>query len=147
MKNNNQTEVRTTEQIKAFFDARSQVGLQKYGVSMDRDDLTSEEWLTHMIEELADAIQYAWRLRETMQGKKSDSPLPTERMFRPIEETHTYNDLTMGQDVFYKCQERELTAAIIAGFVFDPKDGNLIVIQTGYDWVAVEIHELFEEIK
>lgn len=38
---------------------RDAVGLAKYGVSLDREDLTPEQWLDHKTEELLDAAGYA----------------------------------------------------------------------------------------
>lgn len=64
---------KTTEEIKDFFQKRTELGLSKYGVTMDRDDLDAEEWLTHHIEELGDAIQYAWRLRDKLREAKANS--------------------------------------------------------------------------
>lgn len=61
---------KTTEEIKEFLQKRTEVGYEKYGVSMDRTDLTPEEWLTHHIEELGDAIQYAWRLRDEIRAMR-----------------------------------------------------------------------------
>jgi hypothetical protein len=149
--NNPCPEVKVTSEIKAYFDSRSELGWNKYGTTMDRPDLSPEEWCTHLIDELGDALQYAWRLRADLRENVikpviNEQFLPTGRMLRPITETRTYHDLNIGDSVFYKRHERELVAAIIAGFVSDPEDGNLIVIQTGYDWVAVQIEELFEEI-
>lgn len=40
---------------------RDRAGQQKYGVSMDRQDLTIPDWLRHSIEEHADALQYELR--------------------------------------------------------------------------------------
>lgn len=37
---------------------RSKRGLQKYGVSLERDDLTKLEWLRHLQEEMMDACGY-----------------------------------------------------------------------------------------
>ena len=37
---------------------REQRGLTKYNTSMDRIDLTEQEWRVHMYEELLDAILY-----------------------------------------------------------------------------------------
>ena len=41
---------------------RSQSGLKKYGVTMERKDLSFMEWLTHLQEELMDAAIYVERL-------------------------------------------------------------------------------------
>ena len=37
---------------------RSLVGLKKYGVTTERNDLTINEWLQHLLEELLDAANY-----------------------------------------------------------------------------------------
>lgn len=37
---------------------RSEVGIQKYGKTLDRDDLTPFQWIQHLQEELMDAINY-----------------------------------------------------------------------------------------
>lgn len=44
--------------------ARAEKGLNKYGVSMERDDLNTEEWLQHLLEELLDAAVYVKRLQK-----------------------------------------------------------------------------------
>ncbi|ASF00395.1 hypothetical protein [uncultured virus] len=46
------------------FKARSKMGEQKYGVNMDREDLQFPEWITHMKEELMDAILYLEKLEK-----------------------------------------------------------------------------------
>ena len=65
---------------------RAKVGLKKYGVTMERDDLTHDEWLEHLQHELMDAIVYVQRLRtreQTLEVKLrkllegwKDVPLP-----------------------------------------------------------------------
>lgn len=42
--------------------SRSQVGLKKYGTTLDRDDLSTKEWLIHLQEELMDACGYIEKL-------------------------------------------------------------------------------------
>ena len=37
---------------------RAKVGKEKYGVTMERDDLNFTQWMTHLQEELRDAIVY-----------------------------------------------------------------------------------------
>ena len=37
---------------------RAKVGKEKYGVTMERDDLNFTQWKTHLQEELMDAIVY-----------------------------------------------------------------------------------------
>ena len=43
---------------------RAEKGLNKYGVSMERDDLDTGEWLQHLLEELLDAAVYVKRLQK-----------------------------------------------------------------------------------
>jgi len=45
------------------FKERSNVGIKKYGVTLDRDDLSFLEWLNHLQTELQDAILYAEKLK------------------------------------------------------------------------------------
>jgi len=42
---------------------RSQVGIKKYGTTMERDDLSYADWLTHLQEELMDSIIYLEKLK------------------------------------------------------------------------------------
>ncbi len=46
------------------FTKRSEFGEKKYGVNMDREDLQFHEWVTHMKEELMDAILYLEKLKK-----------------------------------------------------------------------------------
>ena len=45
------------------FKQRSEIGIKKYGTTMDRDDLTRDEWITHISEELMDALLYLEKLK------------------------------------------------------------------------------------
>ena len=51
------------------FTTRAEVGETKYGVNMDRDDLSFPEWITHMKQELMDAIIYLEKI-EKLYGEK-----------------------------------------------------------------------------
>jgi len=42
---------------------RSEVGIKKYNKTMERDDLSLDEWLTHLQEELMDATLYIEKLK------------------------------------------------------------------------------------
>lgn len=44
---------------------RQDVGIAKYGTTVDRQDLTREQWLQHMYEELLDGAVYAKKLLKT----------------------------------------------------------------------------------
>jgi hypothetical protein len=48
------------------FKNRSAVGIKKYGVTLDRDDLTMLEWLKHLQEELMDATLYIEKLKSKL---------------------------------------------------------------------------------
>lgn len=49
------------------YSERSILGKQKYGTTLDRNDLNSVEWLTHLQEELMDATLYLEKLKSVMQ--------------------------------------------------------------------------------
>jgi len=42
---------------------RAEVGFNKYGATMDRDDLSEVEWITHAQEELLDMLLYMEKLK------------------------------------------------------------------------------------
>jgi len=46
------------------FTKRAELGEKKYGVNLDREDLKFHEWVTHMKEELMDAILYLEKLEK-----------------------------------------------------------------------------------
>jgi len=52
------------------FVSRAEVGYAKYGNTMDRDDLTTEEWITHAQEELMDMLLYMEKLRVVLKEKR-----------------------------------------------------------------------------
>ena len=45
---------------------RAEAGLQKYGTNLERNDLTTDEWLNHLQEELMDATLYIERLKQEL---------------------------------------------------------------------------------
>ena len=51
------------QQVKDKFEERSQVGIKKYNTTLERDDLSFLDWLTHLQEELMDATLYVERLK------------------------------------------------------------------------------------
>ena len=55
------------DQVIEDFKAREQRGIMKYGVTMDREDLLSHEWIQHMLEELMDAIIYLKKIQNGSQ--------------------------------------------------------------------------------
>ena len=55
------------------FKTRSEFGEKKYGVNLDRGDLPFKQWVTHMKEELMDAILYLEKL-EKLHGQEASNP-------------------------------------------------------------------------
>ena len=55
-----------TERIINLIETRSDKGFQTYGVSMDRDDLTAEQWFDHAIEEALDLAIYLMKIKTTL---------------------------------------------------------------------------------
>ena len=51
------------------FIQRSNIGLQKYGTTLDRDDLSVLDWIQHAQEEHMDAILYLEKLKAEYQKK------------------------------------------------------------------------------
>jgi hypothetical protein len=49
--------------VKQYKD-RSEVGIKKYGVTLDRKDLSLMDWLNHLQQELMDATLYIEKLKE-----------------------------------------------------------------------------------
>lgn len=51
---------------------RSHKGFTKYGVTTERDDLSFEQWIQHLKEELMDATVYIHRIQKEMMRVKDD---------------------------------------------------------------------------
>tara|TARA_R110000772_G_scaffold28239_1_gene71303 strand:- start:578 stop:784 length:207 start_codon:yes stop_codon:yes gene_type:complete len=56
----------TTESIVEMIRSRAALGLDKYGTSIDRTDLTTEQWIQHAIEEMLDGAQYLYRIKQEL---------------------------------------------------------------------------------
>ena len=54
--------------------ARSDVGFKKYGVTLKDDDQPLDIWLTHIQEELMDAVNYIEKAKEVL-GNEIDSAI------------------------------------------------------------------------
>ena len=48
------------------FKKRSEVGIKKYGVTLDREDLSAADWILHTQQELMDGILYLEKLKQTL---------------------------------------------------------------------------------
>ena len=51
------------------FQKRSEVGMAKYGVSLDRTDLSLLQWIQHAQEEHMDAILYLEKIKQIEQNR------------------------------------------------------------------------------
>jgi hypothetical protein len=51
------------ESVVKKYQERSETGIKKYGVTLDRNDLNFVSWLNHLQEELMDATLYIERLK------------------------------------------------------------------------------------
>jgi hypothetical protein len=58
------------ESVIEQFKQRSETGINKYGVTLDREDLNALEWLQHLQEELMDATLYVQKLKEKLNDKE-----------------------------------------------------------------------------
>jgi len=76
-----------TASIVEEFRARDSVGVAKYAKSLDREDLTLDQWLQHMIEELMDATGYARRAQFLIRSLVESGQMP------PILMSSLANDL------------------------------------------------------
>ena len=54
------------ESVLDKFKERSEEGIKKYGVTLDRKDLNGLEWMTHLQEELMDATLYIEKLKKEL---------------------------------------------------------------------------------
>ena len=57
------SEDKLVEKVKDKFTERSLTGIEKYGTTLERNDLNLLEWLTHLQEELMDATLYIEKLK------------------------------------------------------------------------------------
>ena len=62
------------DQLITEFQSREERGLRKYGTSMDRTDLSFDEWLQHFKEELLDGLCYLQKIQNIIEkdGNKID---------------------------------------------------------------------------
>lgn len=54
------------------FISRAEFGRKKYGQTMDRQDLTTDEWINHAIEEAMDMILYMAKLKAELSKKMEE---------------------------------------------------------------------------
>ena len=61
---------RNVENVVTQLRNREEQGLRKYGVNTERKDLSIEQWLQHLQEELMDASVYIEKLKNEMKNMK-----------------------------------------------------------------------------
>jgi hypothetical protein len=72
------------EAVVADLRARSAVGLRKYGIGLDRTDLTLRDWLQHSYEECLDMANYLKRsIMELENGKDAEAAAAAHREGNP----------------------------------------------------------------
>lgn len=54
------------ESVIEKFSNRSDTGIEKYGTTLNREDLSTLEWLNHLQEELMDATLYIEKLKSEL---------------------------------------------------------------------------------
>ena len=96
------------DEIVSKFQERSRVGITKYGTTLDRKDLKTEDWVNHIQEELMDAILYTQRLRRELDDKEKETETNVEK--KPAtEETITL-------------PKREFTNLVLIGYLTAQKN-------------------------
>jgi|TARA_R100000479_G_scaffold137720_1_gene74097 hypothetical protein len=62
---------RIEDEVCEKIQARALVGLEKYGVTMEREDFSLLDWLKYLQEELLDAVVYLQRTINDMEGEEA----------------------------------------------------------------------------
>ena len=83
------------ESIREQLLERSNVGIKKYGVTLDRNDLSLLEWLEHAKQEQMDSVLYLEKIIQELKKSKSilkDYPQTQNQPYFPIfgQPTKTY---------------------------------------------------------
>jgi hypothetical protein len=76
---NIQIEDKIVLRVLSRFAERSNVGIRKYNTTLERNDLTTLEWLTHAQEEAMDFVLYLERLKDEYENLKKYSVLIDEK--------------------------------------------------------------------
>lgn len=63
---------KNVEEVRETLKSRMETGLKKYGVTTEREDLTTLQWLQHAQEEALDLSVYLQRLKNDMDGLPFD---------------------------------------------------------------------------
>lgn len=57
------------QQVIDKFQQRSDIGFEKYGVTLEDDEQSFDRWLQHLQEELMDAVNYIEKIRTVLNEK------------------------------------------------------------------------------
>jgi hypothetical protein len=68
---NNYTPDSIVQTIVDKFITRAEFGEKKYGVTLDRDDLSIEDFINHALEEHMDAILYLQKLKSMLEQQRN----------------------------------------------------------------------------
>ena len=66
-------EDKIVKRVLKLFKKRSKDGIRKYNTTLDRNDLSTLEWLTHLQEEMMDATLYIERLKKEYDNERKDT--------------------------------------------------------------------------
>lgn len=88
MESNNESELKDSivEEAVEKMRSRSQVGINKYGVTLDRKDMSTVQWIDMAIEEQMDNIMYLTRLKKDIEKM--------EALFHKKIESNTLDNIT-----------------------------------------------------
>ena len=59
------------ERVVSLFRSRSQRGIEKYGTTLESNELSNREWLQHLQEELMDAALYVEKIKSIIDEQES----------------------------------------------------------------------------
>jgi hypothetical protein len=79
------------EEVIELIKANAAKGLSEYGKTMDRTDLSLEEWLIHLRSELLDATVYVTKILQELEDIKT-------KIFQELEDIKAYGNLVLDYD-------------------------------------------------
>ena len=59
------------EKVIKLFRKRSKIGIEKYGTTLELNELSNREWLQHLQEELMDAALYVEKIKSIIDEQES----------------------------------------------------------------------------
>lgn len=89
------SDMQTTNDLISIIRQRADAGLKKYGVTLDRKDLTTAQWLRHLLEELCDGAGYVLAAER--------KAIETETAIRAAIELLILGDAQGAADVLISC--------------------------------------------